>query len=433
MWSIVEINANLFQAWLFIWFMKHRLHLKQHHKAQEVVYIAAITGFLSLQSFTELSFPDFVVFLFPLLFAFTCSKDPWYIGALWSCVLAVLVLTEIPLILNIIASVPGITYDMMMEQTSIRIGILVIVNGVLLLLIWLTTFLRKEYSSNHWPTLIAFSLTIISALITEEAVYALQTAVNEQAIHASFFIWAYLGILFVIVLTIILFHLMSRSMENENRFRMEIANIEKAKQSADELEMMYIRLTDMKHDLKHHYETVGSMIVQRQHSEAEAYAKEAQSLLEQAQYKWTGSCAIDALILAKSMTMQKNKIHFHLDPYPLKQLPLPETDFCAMLGNILDNAIEGTCRVECDNNERIVQLSFSRSKDMLYLYCTNPCFETGILRMGDGWISSKKDTRKSEYGIGIRSIQRIVNSANGRVEFRVADGKFTVKVVLPYE
>lgn len=37
-----------------------------------------------------------------------------------------------------------------------------------------------------------------------------------------------------------------------------------------------------------------------------------------------------------------------------------------------------------------------------------------------------------ETGVGIRSISRIAKEADGRCDFQVNDGLFTVKVVLPY-
>lgn len=432
MWTLFEIGINLFQAWLLISFMKNRLHLKAKHKIQEIVCIAGIAIWLSVDYFTETSMPDIVVFLFPLFFAFIAAEDSWYINVFWSSVLSVLFLTIVSLIFNVLSTFTDISYEMLLEETNYRIVALLVSNGFLALVIWLTGFLRKDYSKSYWPALAAFLGTIVSFLITEETVYSLQISTEDRGINCSSFIWIYSGILLGVVLTVVLFHLMSRSTENENRYRMEIENIEKTKKYTKELEMMYTKLTEIKHDIKHHYETVENMVLQGQYEDAKMYTKDIQMKLEQTQYRWTGSLAIDALILAKSMSMQKKKIDFHFDPYPLIQLPISESDFCTVLGNILDNAIEGILRIEVDINERSIQLSISRSKDMLYLYCTNPCSPEYTVKTQDGWISSKRDIRKSECGVGIRSIQRIVENAEGRMELYVSNAIFTIKVVLPY-
>ena len=214
---------------------------------------------------------------------------------------------------------------------------------------------------------------------------------------------------------------------------MEVASIEKTKRYANELEMLYTRLVEMKHDLRHHYQLIENMVIHDEKDEADAYVRKAQDELEQAQYRWTGSYAIDALILAKSMAMKQHHIEFRFDPYPLSSVPIPETDFCTILGNILDNAIEGICRADSLGEERrIIQLSISRSKDMLYLYCTNPCDSNTIFENSDGWISSKPNRKKTSYGVGIRSIQHIVEKADGRSEFKVGNNVFSVKIVLPY-
>lgn len=434
MWAVIEIGVNLFQAWLMIFFMKHRLHLKDKHLIQEICCITGITIFLSLYYFCTPSFPDTFVFLFPLVFALTSSKDPWYVSMFWGCILAVLFLTTVSIIFNIFVVFPNISFALLMGQTKMRLLVLFVTNGTLFLLIWTTKFLRKKYTMNYWPSLIVFMFSVIVLFLIEETVYSLQESSPDISGNYMLYVQAYIGVLMGVFFIVILFHNMSRSMENENRYKMEIATIEKTRRYTADLEMLYTRLIEMKHDLKHHYQLIENLVSQGKKDEADIYVRQSQEELEQSQYRWTGSYAIDALIFAKYMGMRQNHIRYKFDPYPLSCIPIPETDFCTILGNILDNAIEGICRAgNIKEEERIIQLSISRSKDMLYLYCTNPCDEDSINVNPNGWISSKPVRKQAEYGVGIRSVQHIVEGADGRCDFSVDNNVFSVRVVLPYQ
>lgn len=414
--------------------MKHRLHMRRDDRIVDILAIVSIATYLSLEYSLELPLPDTVVFVFPLAYAMIRAKDEWYVCVFWACILSLIFLTTVPIVFNMFTAFPDVEYNMLLEETTIRVIVVIVTNIILFICIRLTTVLRKEYSKDYWSVLLAFLFVVFALLVTEEAIYALQNSESMDKASTGIFICAYAGILVGLFLTIILFHIMSRSMENENKYRMEVENIEKTKKYTNELEMMYKRLTEAKHDLKHHYQIIDNMVMQGNNEQAKNYLQHIQSEIEQGQYRWTGSCAVDALILAKSMVMKRNGIDFHFDPYPLKSLPIPEADFCAMLGNILDNAIEGVCRLdylELDI-ERKIQLSISRSKDMLYLYAMNPCDDKKITKNSNGFISAKESVTKTEHGLGIRSIQRIVREHDGRCEFFNNDKIFTVKIVFPY-
>lgn len=147
----------------------------------------------------------------------------------------------------------------------------------------------------------------------------------------------------------------------------------------------------------------------------------------------TGSTAVDALLMAKSLTMKRNQLLFLYTPYPLNELPVREPDFCTIVGNLLDNAIEGCLRIPEPDGPLTIHLTFSRSWDMFYIYCTNPC-NTATIQMKSGrWISSKeREGQAGIHAIGIRSIEHIVKAAEGRCAFTIKDDIFSAKVVIPY-
>lgn len=78
----------------------------------------------------------------------------------------------------------------------------------------------------------------------------------------------------------------------------------------------------------------------------------------------TGSISVDALLTAKSLACKHHNISLHVSQCPLNSLPISEVDFCTILGNLLDNAIEGNVCIVNKSIEKWINLSFSRVWDM---------------------------------------------------------------------
>ena len=79
-----------------------------------------------------------------------------------------------------------------------------------------------------------------------------------------------------------------------------------------------------------------------------------------------------------------------------------------------------------------IHLTFSRSWNMFYIYCENPCDPASIIASKGRFVSSKKKDEPGLHGIGLHSIETIVQRAEGRVEFCVEGDVFHAKVVVPY-
>lgn len=128
--------------------------------------------------------------------------------------------------------------------------------------------------------------------------------------------------------------------------------------------------------------------------------------------------------------MREKGIGLVYSPYPLAELPIAAADFCAVVGNLLDNAIEGVSRIKDPAEPPVIRLSFSRSWDMFYIYCENPCAPESIA-IDSGRFLSAKRAEPGLHGIGLASIQSIAARAEGRAEFAAENGVFRAKIVLP--
>ena len=433
MWTAFEILVNFFQAFLVLWFMKGRLHITRKHRSFDVGCVLLVTLYTSIYLFYDIPIPDTFVFLIPFGYAITVADDRWYVSAFWASILTLLFLSIISLSLHVFMSIPGLSYDELMQMSYGRLAFVIITNTILTIMVFAMSKLKKDYSSPYWPTLILFLAANVALFTVEESLYKLQMEVGGIFDTTAFF-WAYIALCACTILIILLFHNMSLSVERENRYRAEANAITQAKQFQTEIETLYNNLRTKTHDFKHHYEALREMVHRGNSEEAKKYLTSYQQSIDKEDLFLTGSTAVDSLLLAKSLTMKKNGIIFHYSPYPLNQLPIEELDFCTIIGNMLDNAIEGTLRVASTSAPLTIHLTFSRSWDMFYIYCSNPCNEQTIKKSNGAWLSSKEaEGLPGLHAIGIRSMEHIVQRAEGRCSFAVANKVFNAKIVLPFE
>lgn len=437
MWTLFEVVVNLFQSFLMLHFLKKRLHLKKHLPLFDSICVCMTAALMSVNSFTAslsaFSIPDAAFFLIPFVYMLFIVEDRWYVSIFWTSVLMLIFFLTVSLSLHIFTTGLNVSYDEMMQKTAWRILFIFSTNSTLAVLLYAVSKFKKDYSAPHWPVLLLFLGTNAALFIAEESVYKLQIVAEFQLQKdMPSLLGAYFGLTVCLVLIILLYHLMSQSVERENRYQAEAAVIAQSKQYQEELSRIYTNLCHARHDMKQHYQVLQELVESGGNERAVAYLAECRSDFEQDDLYWTGSTAVDALILAKSLTMKKQGILFRYSPYPLKQLPIKEAAFCTILGNLLDNAIEGILRLPPSEQPYTIQLTFSQSWDMFYIFCANPCNEATISRESNYWKSSKTaEGIPGFHSLGIRSIERLTNCAEGRCSFDVSEGKFIAKVVLP--
>ena len=105
-------------------------------------------------------------------------------------------------------------------------------------------------------------------------------------------------------------------------------------------------------------------------------------------------------------------------------LAFPETEFCALLSNGLENAIMAATQMR-GKLLRAVKVTCSINRDKLLIMIENAY--AGEVEIKNGIPITKEEG----HGFGCRSIATIVDKRNGHYTFKAKDGTFTLRVVLP--
>lgn len=100
--------------------------------------------------------------------------------------------------------------------------------------------------------------------------------------------------------------------------------------------------------------------------------------------------------------------------------PIKEYDFFAVLGNLLDNAIDAAAK--CDEGRRSVELKLYRANNITVLSLKNSYSSEPKKK---GKFLSAKEGRSMD---GELKCKRIVERNQGRMDISYGDGIFTVQV-----
>lgn len=183
------------------------------------------------------------------------------------------------------------------------------------------------------------------------------------------------------------------------------------------------KLKNIRHDMKHHINEIKILCMQDKKTELLKYLNEMTYFIEDSkQIVSSGNADVDSLLNymlknAKDVLKEVNVI-----------CKLPEHmhhsfDINIILGNLLENAIEASKKSE----EKKLNLNISYSKGILSIFISNS-YNGEIKENEKGLLTTKQ--KKNEHGIGLKSVNQIVEKYNGIMSTLYNENMFQVKLLL---
>ena len=181
------------------------------------------------------------------------------------------------------------------------------------------------------------------------------------------------------------------------------------------------QVRQLRHDLRNHLTVVQGLLEKCDAQRAIGYLEQiAASPALRGGRRFCENEAANVVLAAKAEVMERAGIAADFAVSLPKELPVADTDLAALLGNALDNAIEG---VEGAAEKRIA-LRCRVDKGLFMLRVENP---VGAAIHPD-LATTKAD--KSAHGFGIPGMQEIAERYHGTLEAEGKDGRFILLVCL---
>ena len=197
-------------------------------------------------------------------------------------------------------------------------------------------------------------------------------------------------------------------------------------QYANNMKQQEEAIHKIRHDFKATVAVLQNFISQNALAEASQYLVSYQNAIEKtASIIRTNQPFLNAILNTKLTYAKENGIQCSCHSPEI--LPdLNDIDYCVLLGNLLDNAIEAERNIGIHNPEIQVQLSFFENR--ICISVKNRIIQS-VLESNPDLLSTKRDA--DSHGFGIRTIREIVNKHQGTVIFYEEKNWFVVNAELP--
>lgn len=217
------------------------------------------------------------------------------------------------------------------------------------------------------------------------------------------------------------FHIFRRFAEKRMGFRQALME-----KHYEEVQAMYQQMRTWRHDYKNHLQVMKAHLDLGEYEELSEYILHLdQELTHISRVIETGNLALDAILNGKIAMARAKQIEVNVKVVLPPRLAVAEYDLCILLGNLLDNAIEG-CESQGEGESRFLRIYVGVLRDQLYLSVSNS-HSVRVRKEGDRYLSTKASNR----GLGLLSIDSIVGRYNGYVNRKNDESVFATEVLLP--
>jgi sensor histidine kinase regulating citrate/malate metabolism len=184
------------------------------------------------------------------------------------------------------------------------------------------------------------------------------------------------------------------------------------------------------HDLHNHIGVLRQFLAHEKYGEAIRYLDELQAPVRNLTATvWTGDETADYLINSKAAAAEADGIRFQVQVEFPRRTNIRSVDLCAILGNLLDNAIEAARQVP-DPSGRTVALTIRRIHQMLVIKVENSFSSVSVQENGE--LKTTK-TEGGLHGWGLKSAQTAAEKYDGMVQAGVCGEVFRAVATLSYQ
>lgn len=433
-WMIFELVVNLFQSAIVLQTIRAILKDKRTGKKANLAYILFVAIL-----FLELSFVNFIVpfegigiiisILIIYIYSLINLKGTFMQKMFWSIFVMLLIMGITIVVLSIEGCIIGKGYlNLVIQKDLYRFVGVVIIQIVLF---YLTRFMIKRtkkdstYSLkwNEWfvlliiPVISIFTMSFVSLIIIN----------IEDQLSPMQHIFSILSIL-AILMTNSLVYVLYVNMQKDHAKQLEYSILQQAfksqEKSVEETKILYQSVRSIRHDLKQHFQVALTMLHSGKINEAVDYMeKYNDTVLDGISNKvFCDNDVVNYIINSKSKICSDRHIKIYI--YIANEIPeFSDLDLCVLLGNALDNAIEGVSGE--GNNEIYLEL---RNVDNFFMISVKNTIINSVLEDNPNLISTKNE--KEVHGLGILSMKEVVQKYNGSIEFYESDNKFCCDMLL---
>ena len=255
---------------------------------------------------------------------------------------------------------------------------------------------------------------------------------SEQTVLAisddTLYMWTILAV--VLMMSVLVFNINQQYEVEKELAKLRSEQAELLERDYTNLNRAYQVNARLFHDLHNHIGVLRQFLTHEKYGEAVRYLDELQAPVQNLTATvWTGDETADYLINSKAAAAEADGIRFHVQVEFPRRTNIRSVDLCAILGNLLDNAIEAARQVP-DPSGRTVALTIRRIHQMLVIKVENSLAASPVQEGGE--LKTTK-TGGGLHGWGLKSAQAAAEKYDGMVQAGVSEEVFRAVATLSYQ
>jgi sensor histidine kinase YesM len=428
-WIAIETAAVFVDGITKVYFLGKRFMSRQGKVVWPALFLAVLIVWGMAATFLAFNIPLYESVTYSAVFAYLCLARQGKIPQKVFGTLLVLALDLGSSLLGLsLASFVMATSlkNTLLYQDSSRLLALVLSKTVQIVLVYVLANRQHSSSRIRSKPLITLSGAVLLVFSFMLFLFFNLSDFDEQANHIM--LWLSLGLMVIVIGFFLIYEVFSQESERILELSARLQRLEIETGFFRELDAMQSDLRIWRHEYQNNLIALRSLIEEDGREMALEYLDSISvpSLRERAVLQ-TGNSVLDAVVSAKLLLARSKRIDVSIQAvYPEENI-IDDDDLCAIVGNLLDNAIEANERMSDSERLRFISFSLMVKGKNLVLSISNS-YEGEIARLGDRFPTSKDG---AFHGIGIRHVDAIVDKYRGHVLREYQNGIFETHVLLP--
>lgn len=427
--TVIEVGADLFESALYVIFLDlFNMRRLKGKKADVCFFACFLLLFVNILISDMAAFYSYLPIVIDLVitigYARLCLQ-----GTVWAQLGSIL-LYQMGLIGAAVIAIGGLTFGkdmgllLWMEMGSLE-RTLMLVGSKVLLVFYVIFLIRQKRSFEARHSREAF----LALLLMPMVVMALVTVLLKQLFDIHYVderggmtVGIMAGIVMMLAVVMYLYLKVVPKGQTEREKEYAVAMLAEQKQSYQGLLRQQKEIRMMEHDMKNRLLGMRSYFVS---GEIDKGLEKIDELLETygayAAEQVRGRRPWQAVIEAKLAYAKEQGIFVESRVGEGDYGTVDDIDFCILLGNLLDNAVEA----QKGETDKKISLCVAEDKGTVYVRLENSVLEGADIQLS--W-TAKKDS--AQHGFGIRSVKEIVKKYGGTINFEIGGGKVVATVLL---
>ncbi|MGN0396655.1 MAG: GHKL domain-containing protein [Candidatus Fimimorpha sp.] len=298
----------------------------------------------------------------------------------------------------------------------------------IILMIWLSRMRLKQLRcKNHYDPMTYTVLFVIATsifILTYLFLYGTKHLQLDDIILIS--------VIFVVSILLVMLWIVNKivlTIQNQYALEQQLRKNEMDRNYYDAISDSLSRLSKLRHDFKNYLVILQQYLLDGNYTSAFSFISEiSEKTVNPLKVIMTGNQTISAILNTKQDDCQKNNIDFDISIDFDRIFTLTDLDLVALFGNLLDNAI--TASKKLDNDKRYIHLSITQIDSHLCILCENK-FNGEIKEKNGKLISTKDSSEHMPHGIGMSNMEEVIMRNNGNWRYHYTDHLFTVEIMIP--